>query len=172
MGFVKGCFYFLWDKAAGWYSMTDFSIITVGAALGGFLSWGLGGFDGSVKALSLLMMIDFATGSYAATRPDSKEGLSSRVGFWGLVKKVSVIGFIMFGHLVDHVMSANMVRNMLVCGFGLNEVVSIFENLDRCGKGHWIPRWLRTIIEKLRDERGFGKYEKVLERGCDDNEKN
>ena len=167
------CFYFLWDKVSNWYSLTDFNIIAVGAAIGGFLSWGLGGFDGSFKALCMLMVLDFATGSFAATRVADKEGnkgLSSRVGFWGLVKKVSIVGFVAFGNLLDAVMGANMLRNMFICGFGLNEAVSIVENIDRCGWGAYVPRWIRGIIWQLRSEK-VSKYETIARGASGSDEK-
>ena len=55
------------------------------AALGAFLGWFFGGFDGFLYALIIFVVMDYFTGILAA---GVKHELSSEVGFKGIAKKV------------------------------------------------------------------------------------
>jgi len=57
------------------------------AALGGFLGWFFGGFDGFLYALIIFVVMDYFTGILAA---GVKHQLSSEVGFKGIAKKVCI----------------------------------------------------------------------------------
>ena len=57
-------------------------------ALGGFLGWFLGGFDGFLYALVALTIADYITGVMRAI-VDKK--LSSEIGFRGIFKKVLIL---------------------------------------------------------------------------------
>ena len=62
------------------------------AALGGFLGWFFGGFDGFLYALIIFVVMDYFTGILAA---GVRCELSSEVGFKGIAKKVCI--FVLVG---------------------------------------------------------------------------
>ena len=70
-------------------------------AVGGFLGWFVGGFDGLLYALIALMAADYVTGVMCAI---ADRTLSSAVGFRGIAKKVLIfvlVGWAYCGHLSD-----------------------------------------------------------------------
>ena len=67
-------------------------------ALGGFLGWFLGGFDGFLYALVALTIADYITGVMCAI-VDKK--LSSEIGFRGIFKKVLIFVLVGIGHMID-----------------------------------------------------------------------
>ena len=66
-------------------------------AVGGFLGWFVGGFDGLLYALIALMAADYVTGVMCAI---ADRTLSSAVGFRGIAKKVLIFVLVGVGHIV------------------------------------------------------------------------
>ena len=64
-------------------------------AVGGFLGWFVGGFDGLLYALIALMAADYVTGVMCAI---ADRTLSSAVGFRGIAKKVLIFVLVGVGH--------------------------------------------------------------------------
>jgi toxin secretion/phage lysis holin len=63
------------------------------AALGGYIGWFLGGFDGFLYALIAFVVIDYITGVMVAVL---EKRLSSDIGFKGIFRKLLI--FISGGH--------------------------------------------------------------------------
>ncbi len=72
-------------------------------ALGGFIGWFLGGLDGFLYALIILVVADYITGIMCAIV--DKE-LSSEIGYRGIFKKVLIFILVGVGHMVDTHLSA------------------------------------------------------------------
>ena len=68
------------------------------AALGGFLGWFFGGFDGFLYALIIFVVMDYFTGILAA---GVRRELSSEVGFKGIAKKVCIFVLVGIANIVD-----------------------------------------------------------------------
>ena len=68
------------------------------SAIGGFIGWLLGGFDGFLYALIAFAVIDYITGVMCAI---SDKRLSSEVGFKGICRKVLNALSQSIGNLVD-----------------------------------------------------------------------
>ncbi|MEG2841992.1 MAG: phage holin family protein, partial [Ruthenibacterium sp.] len=68
------------------------------AAVGGWLGWFLGGFDGLLYALVAFVAADYITGVMCAV-VDKK--LSSAVGFKGIFKKVLIFILVGVGQIID-----------------------------------------------------------------------
>ena len=68
------------------------------SAIGGFIGWLLGGFDGFLYALIAFAVIDYITGVMCAI---SDKRLSSEVGFKGICRKVLIFVLVGIGNLVD-----------------------------------------------------------------------
>ena len=117
-------------------------------AVGGWLGWFLGGCDGLLYALIVVVVIDYVTGVMAAV-VDHK--LSSEVGFKGIFKKVLIFLLVGIGHILDtHVIGSGSVLRTAVIFFYLsNEGVSLIENAAHLGLP--IPEKLKSVLEQLHD---------------------
>ena len=85
--------------------MRDFSIDLIWAkiqvaitAIGGWIGWFLGGVDGMLIALIVLMALDYLSGVMCAI-VDKK--LSSAIGFKGICKKVLILMLVGVANIID-----------------------------------------------------------------------
>lgn len=124
------------------------SIQFIFTAVGGWLGWFLGGWDGLVYALILFVVLDYITGVMCAV-VDKK--LSSEVGFKGIFRKVLIFALVGVGHVLDtQVIGAGSVLRTAVIFFYLsNEGVSLMENAAHLGLP--IPEKLKIVLEQLHD---------------------
>ena len=94
--------------------MRDFSIDLIWAkiqvaitAIGGWIGWFLGGVDGMLIALIVLMALDYLSGVMCAI-VDKK--LSSAIGFKGICKKVLILMLVGVANIIDvHVVGTGAV---------------------------------------------------------------
>ena len=94
--------------------MRDFSIDLIWAkiqvaitAIGGWIGWFLGGVDGMLIALIVLMALDYLSGVMCAI-VDKK--LSSAIGFKGICKKVLILMLVGVANIIDtHVVGSGAV---------------------------------------------------------------
>lgn len=110
----------------------------------------IGGIDTPIKALAILIVLDFVTGITAGYRTGS---LSSQVGSKGIIKKVGIFVCIMFAYLLDNAMAIQMFRGIVISGFSIIEAMSLIENIDRMGFGYIIPDFLRTKLAQIAEEK-------------------
>ena len=124
------------------------SIQVVFAAVGGWLGYYLGGYDGLLYALIVFMVMDYLTGVMCAVA-DKK--LSSEVGFKGICRKVLILMLVGIANLLDvQVIGTGAVLRTAVIFFYLsNEGVSLLENAAHLGLP--IPEKLRAILAQLHD---------------------
>ena len=101
--------------------MRDFSIDLIWAkiqvaitAVGGWIGWFLGGVDGMLIALIVLMALDYLSGVMCAI-VDKK--LSSAIGFKGICKKVLILMLVGVANIiVVHVVGTGAVlRGAVIC---------------------------------------------------------
>ena len=136
--------------------MRDFSIDLIwtkvqiaSTALGGWLGYFLGGMDGLMIALIVLMTLDYISGVMCAII-DKK--LSSAVGFKGICKKVFILMLVGVAHIIDlHVVgTGSALRGAVICFYMSNEGLSLLENAAHIGLP--IPDKLRDILTQLHDK--------------------
>ena len=136
--------------------MRDFSIDLIWAkvqiaitALGGWLGYFLGGMDGLMIALIVMMTLDYISGVMCAII-DKK--LSSAVGFKGICKKVFILMLVGVAHIIDlHVVgTGSALRGAVICFYMSNEGLSLLENAAHIGLP--IPDKLRDILTQLHDK--------------------
>ena len=118
------------------------------SAIGGFIGWLLGGFDGFLYALIAFAMIDYITGVMCAI---SDKRLSSEVGFKGICRKVLIFVLVGIGNLVDvYVLGeARVLRTAVIFFYLSNEGVSLLENSAHLGLP--IPQKLKSVLEQLHN---------------------
>ena len=123
----------------------------VGAAIASLL----GGWNGAMTTLVILMFIDYVTGIIVAgvfhNSPKCIGGaLSSAVGFKGICRKFVILLIVVVACRVDLLLDTNIIRDATCIGFCANELVSITENAGLMGIP--LPRKLVEAIEVLRGD--------------------
>lgn len=137
--------------------------MTIGGALGALLSFLFGEIGDAMKWLFLFVVLDYGTGSAAAWLAGR---YSSDAGLRGIARKMAIFLIVALAHGVD-VMAVGLglpfaLKDVMICALGLNEVISLIENVDRLGYGDLIPGFVRRGLHTLQK-----KAEKKIE-GTDD----
>ena len=138
------------------WTQTELCVGAIAGMLWAFLDFCLGGIDTPIKALAILICMDFITGVTAGYRTGS---LSSRVGAKGLLKKGGIFLCIIIACLLDMAMSMHMFRGMVISAFATIEAMSLVENVDRMGYGAYIPEFFRVRLKQIADEKVVVKKE-------------
>lgn len=117
-------------------------------AIGGWLGYFLGGWDGFLYALLTFVVIDYITGLMCAVL-DKK--LSSEVGFRGIFKKVLIFSLVAIGHIIDKnvIGDGSVIRTAVIFFYLSNEGISILENAVHVGLP--VPQKLKDILEQLHN---------------------
>ena len=127
------------------------------AALGGFLGWFFGGFDGFLYALIVFVVMDYFTGILAA---GVKRELSSEVGFKGIAKKVCIFVLVGIANIIDTqvLQNGSAIRTAVVFFYLPNEALSCLENAAVIGLP--VPDKLKEMLAQLKEERKQDKNDK------------
>ena len=101
-------------------------------AIGGWMGYFVGGMDGMMIALIVLMCLDYLSGVMCAV-VDKK--LSIAIGFRGICKKVFILMLVGVANIVDvHVVgTGSALRGAVICFYMSNEALSLFENAAHIG---------------------------------------
>lgn len=128
------------------------TILSALGAFGAIISTALGGFDKAIITLLVFMAVDYLTGLFVAFKHKSNKttsgGLSSAVGFIGLMKKCSILLMVVVAHYIDGFIGANYTRDAVCLTYILNELLSIIENAGVLGIP--IPRVIKNGIDMLK----------------------
>lgn len=117
------------------------------AIIGGAIAQLLGGYDMILKAIILLVVLDYATGIIKGVY--LKE-LSSEVGFKGILKKVMIFIVIALAVVIQRLVgNAIALREIVIMFFACNEALSLLENAAILIP---IPDKLKEVLTQLRDK--------------------
>ena len=97
-----------------------------------------GGWSVGLTTLVIFMAVDYISGLLVAgvfkASPKSKNGaLSSKVGYKGLCKKGMSLLIVLIAYRLDLLVGTNYIRDAVVIGFCVNELISIVENAGLMG---------------------------------------
>lgn len=97
-----------------------------------------GGWSVGLTTLVIFMAVDYISGLLVAgvfkSSPKSKSGaLSSKVGYKGLCKKGMSLLIVLIAYRLDLLVGTNYIRDAVVIGFCVNELISIVENAGLMG---------------------------------------
>lgn len=134
-------------------------LMSVGASIGAAISFAFGDVDDAFVWLLAFMAIDYVTGTVAAFKTGD---WSSQQGFVGLFKKFFILFVVSLCHGLDVATGTDLLRSASIFAYGLNEVGSILENVDRFGCGRMIPSVVRRGLKQLRkkEDQLFAEDEK------------
>ena len=132
--------------------MKDMICAGIGA-VGGWISWLLGGWDTAVVTLVIFMAIDYISGLavagvFHASRKTDSGTLESRAGWKGLCKKAMTLLFVLVAHRLDMVIGTTYIRDAVVIAFVANELISIVENAGLMGVP--MPAAIENAIDILQ----------------------
>lgn len=139
-------------------TMRNFSIDIIWAkiqiaitAIGGWLGYFLGGMDGMLIALLVLMVLDYISGIMCAI---ADKNLDSRIGFRGICKKVLTLMLVGVANIVDvHIVgTGSALRGAVICFYLSNEALSLFENAAHLGLP--VPDKLKQVLSQLHNRDG------------------
>lgn len=118
-------------------------------AIGGYVGWFMGGFDGFMYALLAFVIIDYITGLMVAVL---EKKLSSDIGFRGIFKKILIFIMVGIANIIDIYLIKNgsAIRTATIFFYIANESISIFENTGKIGLP--IPKKLKKALEQLNKE--------------------
>lgn len=132
--------WFNWDSIGNWC-----------AGAGGMLLGLAGGWDALMKVLVVCMAVDYATGVINAIR---ERKLSSKVGFVGILRKLTIFGVVIVAAQVDAALNLQAVcRTAAVAFYTANEGISVLENAAAIGLP--VPQKIIDMLGQLKD--GGGK---------------
>ena len=132
--------------------MKDMICAGIGA-VGGWISWLLGGWDTAVVTLVIFMAIDYISGLavagvFHASRKTDSGALESRAGWKGLCKKAMTLLFVLVAHRLDMVIGTTYIRDAVVVAFVANELSSTVENAGLMGVP--MPAAIENAIDILQ----------------------
>ncbi|MEI7884374.1 MAG: phage holin family protein [Clostridia bacterium] len=117
-------------------------------AIGGFVGWFLGGYDGFIYALLIFVIVDYLTGIMVAVL---EKQLSSEVGAKGICKKLLIFTLVGIANVIDSQLigTGSVIRTAVIFFYLSNEGISIIENATSMGLP--IPHKLQSILAQLSE---------------------
>lgn len=130
--------------------------------VGSVIANALGGWDYAVQTLLVFMAVDFVLGLACAIfwgKSDKSEngGLSSKACWRGLVKKCGTLLIVICGTYADRLLGFNYIRNAVIIGFCVAELISICETAGLMGI---MPEAVKKVFTKVLDILKDGKDDK------------
>ena len=139
-------------------------LATIGITFG-WVCNALGGADGVLMALMILMLIDYSSGMFVALvfkkSPKTSSGAaSSNAGFKGICKKIMMLLIVLLAYRMDILLGMDYIRSATIMAFLVNEGVSITENAGLMGVP--VPLPLKNAIDLLSAKEDKKKEEKAV----------
>jgi toxin secretion/phage lysis holin len=121
----------------------------IGAGVGAFLGYFLGGLDGALIVLIVFSSLDYITGVGAAA---VKKELSSEIGARGIVKKMVIFCLVGVAHLLDLYIlgGGSALRTALIFWYIGNEGISLLENASVLGVP--LPEFLKQALIQIKNK--------------------
>ena len=142
--------------------MSDFNgklaaVCAAVGAVGGGIARALGGWDNAVVTLIIFMVIDYAMGIIVAavfkkSEKSENGGLSSRVCWIGLARKVMTLLFVIIANRLDVLIGTDYIRTGVIISFCASELISICENAGLMGVP--LPSVITKAIDILKNKEG------------------
>lgn len=107
-------------------------------AVGGCIASFFGGWTAGMTTLMIFMAIDYISGLIVAgvfsnSQKSENGALESRAGWKGLCRKGMTLLIVLIAYRLDLLIGTNYIRDAVVIGFCVNELLSITENAGLMG---------------------------------------
>lgn len=135
------------------------------ALLGGLFGQLFGGWTAALGTLIFCMAVDYVTGLIVAGVFHTSDktpggGLESRAGWKGLCRKGVTLLIVLVASRVDLALGTAFVRDAVIVGYIVNEVISIIENAGLMGVP--IPDALVQAIDALQGKDRYGDSDETV----------
>lgn len=109
----------------------------------------IGNLPDTIYALLFLIVLDYITGVCLAIK---EKAASSKVGAKGIASKVMIVCLVALSYIVDSFIlhSGTTFSSVTILFYCSNELISIFENVNRFGLS--LPKKLREFLNTLRKQ--------------------
>lgn len=138
----------------GGNNLQDFNILSISSgAAGAILGYIFGEWDALLQVLVWLIVVDYLSGlasAYSEGLSTPDKGLSSRVGFKGIAKKVMILILCAASAKVDQIAGTSIVREAVIFFYIGNELLSLLENAGRIGLP--VPKKLKDAVAVLKSK--------------------
>lgn len=106
----------------------------------------IGSFDIAIQSLLIVMVVDYLTGITSAIY--NKE-LSSKIGFKGILKKISYLCVVALSVVIDNLTGqSGLIRTLVIYFFVANDGLSIIENMAEMNVK--LPQKLIDALEQIK----------------------
>jgi toxin secretion/phage lysis holin len=147
-----------------WNDITN-AVAAGGAAAGIWFAAFFGPWNPVLTALAFAMTLDYITGwlvGYEKKSPKTENGgLSSKVGFDGLKRKMLIVVFVLLGAGLDYASGTAFFKTAIATYYLANEALSIIENAKLLGMK--FPKRLMDALEAMRNEQDTGSSDDTKE---------
>ena len=129
-------------------------------ALGAFFTSLFGGWSAGMTTLLLFMATDYISGLIVAgvfkkSQKSESGALESRAGWKGLCRKGMTLLIVMISYRLDLLIGTNYIRDAVIIGFCVNELISIFENAGLMGIP--LPQVIVKALDVLKSKASFNE---------------
>lgn len=129
------------------------AVLLAAASLGAAIARALGGWDGALQALCIVMAVDYLSGVACALvwkkSPKSENGaFESHASIKGLLRKGAALAVVWVAYNLDVAFATDFLRNASILFFVGNDGLSIVENLGIIGLP--LPPAVARAFEALR----------------------
>ena len=128
---------------------------TICGAVGGAIASVFGGWSATMTTLVIFMIIDYLSGLIVAgifknSQKTESGALESKAGFKGLCKKAMIFLFVLIAYRLDLAIGTDYIKEAVMIGFIINELLSITENAGLMGIP--LPGVITKAIDILNDK--------------------
>lgn len=129
-------------------------------AIGAFFTSLFGGWSAGMTTLLLFMATDYISGLIVAgvfkkSQKSESGALESRAGWKGLCRKGMTLLIVMISYRLDLLIGTNYIRDAVIIGFCVNELISIFENAGLMGIP--LPQVIVKALDVLKSKASFNE---------------
>ncbi len=128
--------------------------------IGAFFTSLFGGWSAGMTTLLLFMATDYISGLIVAgvfkkSQKSESGALESRAGWKGLCRKGMTLLIVMISYRLDLLIGTNYIRDAVIIGFCVNELISIFENAGLMGIP--LPQVIVKALDVLKSKASFNE---------------
>lgn len=116
--------------------------------LGVLATYLFGGWSDLLSLFLFVLLIDYISG-VSASIVEGK-GLSSAIGYIGLIKKFAIILIVSLAHMLEKNLGTDLIMQGTIYFFLANELISVVENYGRMGLP--LPKQIKSIIMVLKNK--------------------
>ena len=132
---------------------TSFRDTMIISTIGSVATFMIGAWDLPFKILFCAVVIDYLSGTLKAWylgKKNPKKGINSKVGFIGLLKKISIFFIIAVAQLTDTILGMEIIRNAICIAYAINEMYSVCENVAMMDM--YVPAFIKDRLAQIQQQ--------------------